>query len=391
MIRVLHITESIPASAGGTSAAFAGLVEALRTQPTRLDPRALTQALAPDDATHTMINARDGLWIWTGPRGRFRAGRLGQHAADTIDQLKPHVVHIHGLWCPDLVFAARHALRRSCRLVWQPHGMMVREAMARSRWKKQLFLALGLRSALARTDALVFTSDTERATSLQSQYAPNARPEVIPLPVRIEPDEGRLPALRAEGRARLNIPARTPLAVFVGRLHPVKRVHLTLGALAQARESVPEARLVLIGDGDGAYVEQMRSLARELGVLEAVTFAGWLSGDDKWRTIAAADALLLNSEFENFGFAAVEALDCHVPVIMTDNLSLAAPAAQAGAGLVCPSSAEALGHALATLLTSADRAAMGRAGRAWVARSFSHQVVGSALADLYESLARGAR
>lgn len=386
MLRLLHITESLPAAAGGTTAAFLGLMQALGTQQGRLAFRAVSQTLDPADDTLRQIDPRDERWVFTRPRGRFRADGLAQGAIEQIQSFKPHVVHVHGLWCPDVVAAARAAMDAGAKVVWQPHGMLVEAAMNRSAWKKRLFLALGLRKALARADAVLFTSATEHDTSRLLLLGPATRPAVVPLPVKIEPPEADLPRLHAEGRAKWKL-GDVPVIVFVGRLHPVKRVHLSVAALAEARTAHPGTKLLLVGDGDAAYEAMLREKAAQLGVADGLVFAGWLSGDDKYRALAAADALVFNSEFENFGFAAVEALLCHTPTVMTDNLSLARPSEAAGAGRVATSDPADIGGQLARLITDPRRRVMGRRGRTWVEASFSAQAVGTQLADLYESLA----
>lgn len=385
MLRVLHVTESLPASAGGTTAAFLGLMQALGTQTERLEFRAVSQTLTPDDDTLKHIDPRDPRWVFTGPRGGFRPGALAADAAAQIRAFKPDVVHVHGLWCPDVVAAADAALGFGARLVWQTHGMLVEAAMRRSAWKKWIFQRMGMARTFKAAHAVVFTSGTEHDTSRLIMLGAKTRPAVIPLPVKIEPAEHELPRLHAEGRAKWSL-GDSPTAVFVGRLHPVKRVDLSVGALAEARAMHPQARLLLVGDGEADYAAMLRAKASQLGVLDGLIFAGWLSGEDKYRAMAAADALVFNSEFENFGFAAVEALLCGTPTVMTDNLSLAKPAANAGAGLVARSDPGDLGGQLARLMTDPQRRVMGLRGRAWVEASFSARAVGAQLADLYEAL-----
>jgi glycosyltransferase involved in cell wall biosynthesis len=389
MLRVLHMAESIPAASGGTSTAFVGLLAALRTQAGGVELRAVTQRLAPGDKMLSSINPADTMWTWTGPKGGLRPGALGWGARDVIRSFRPDVVHLHGLWCADLVAAANAGRRAGAKIVWQPHGMLVHAALAHSALKKKIFLMLGLGGALKRADAVIFTSPIEASTSNVGLINPAGVHAVVPLPVRIEPEEAALPALRREGRAKFGLDPAAPVIVFVGRLHPVKRVDLTVAAFAAVRRSLPAARLLLVGEGDAAYVEGLRQQARQAGVVEAIVFAGWLDGADKFRALAAGDVLVFNSQFENFGFAAVEAMNCHTPVVMTENLSLAAPAAAAGAGLSVASDPESLARGLVTVLNDPQRAAMGRRGRAWVEATFSHSVLGAQLVELYTRLARG--
>src|SRR5207248_1872486 len=99
--------------------------------------------------------------------------------------------------------------------------------------------------------------------------------------------------------------------VFAGRLTSQKALPIALQALAR----VPEARLVLVGDGP-----MRASLEREascLGVTERVRFAGAHSRDEVLRLFAGASAALLTSDWENLPHAAVEALAVGTPVLST--------------------------------------------------------------------------
>lgn len=99
--------------------------------------------------------------------------------------------------------------------------------------------------------------------------------------------------------------------VFVGRLTEQKALPVALAALAR----LPEARLVLVGDGpERAALEQV---ARAEGVTERVEFLGSLSRDDALRYAAGASASLLSSAWENLPHSAVEALSVGTPVVAT--------------------------------------------------------------------------
>jgi glycosyltransferase involved in cell wall biosynthesis len=402
MLRVVHVTESIAASAGGTSTAFVELVESLLTQPDRVSVRALTTHLpASDEAANWIAHHSAGTWAFAPGAGRFKGGALAAAATAMMDAGEVDVVHLHGLWLADLVDIARAARRRGIPVVWQPHGMLVQAALARSRMKKTAFrMMTGAGRALRSSAAAVFTSETERDTSRLSWLGSRTRREVVPLPVPVAMRDDQLAAVRRAGRKRWLAddeadPGRTlvngspqpdlntPLLVFMGRLHPVKRLELAIPALALVRRHSPTARLLLIGDGDPVYAQGLRDLARSHGVEDALVFAGWLNGPDKWQALAAGDTLLIQSEFENFGYAIVEALVAGTPVVATDNLSLAAAVAEVGAGQTACATPEGIAAAISELLARGDRQEMGLRGRRWVEANFSREAVGSQLVDLY--------
>jgi glycosyltransferase involved in cell wall biosynthesis len=94
--------------------------------------------------------------------------------------------------------------------------------------------------------------------------------------------------------------------VFVGRLTRQKALHTALEAI----ELVPQARLVLVGDGP-----ERAELERLAG--DRVEFRGVLPRDEALRVVAGAEAGLLSSDWENLPHSAVEALSVGVPVVST--------------------------------------------------------------------------
>jgi glycosyltransferase involved in cell wall biosynthesis len=103
-----------------------------------------------------------------------------------------------------------------------------------------------------------------------------------------------------------------PIALYAGRLHRFKAVHLAIRSLALAHEW----RLVVVGDGPER--ERLRSLARSLGVSERVEFRPALPQPELWQLMATADAFVLPSLKEGGGFAAAEAAALGLPVVAFD-------------------------------------------------------------------------
>lgn len=93
-----------------------------------------------------------------------------------------------------------------------------------------------------------------------------------------------------------------PLLVAVGRLAPQKGYPIMLRALAEVRRQVP-ARLLVLGDGEQR--DALAGLARQLGLEEAVRFAGFV--DNPFPYMRAASAYVLSSHWEGFPFVLVEA------------------------------------------------------------------------------------
>ncbi|MBA2702965.1 MAG: N-acetyl-alpha-D-glucosaminyl L-malate synthase BshA [Blastocatellia bacterium] len=111
-------------------------------------------------------------------------------------------------------------------------------------------------------------------------------------------------------RAALS-PAGEPLLVHVSNFRPVKRPVDCVEILARVRAKGITARLVMVGDGSERTNVEHR--ARCLKVYDQCVFVGKQPKIVDY--LSAADVLLLPSEQESFGLAALEAMACEVPVI----------------------------------------------------------------------------
>lgn len=393
-ISVLHMIDSVKSSAGGTSTAFVEIVESLRAQPD-IHARAVSALPPPGDEIPSAAASRaQGGWTLGGDKGRLFPGSLTSVAIAALESEPTDIIHFHGIWGSDVVALAARAQAQGTAVIWHPHGMLVREALTHSRAKKAIFKVVsGMPRVMSRSAALIWTSEGERSGSDLSIFGSaqdTIRQAVIPLPVPIDLSPDQRVAFRAHGRAAMGVGPEVPVVVFVGRMHPVKRVDLTIRAFAHARRQ-SGAKLVLVGGGDAEYTTAMQALAQELGVLKHITFAGWQSGQTKWTTLCTADVLMINSQFENFCYALVEGLIAEVPAVMSDNLAMAAQVQAAGAGLQAPGNGAALGEALARMLAMPveQRHAMGRTGRAWVRANFGREVIGQQLAEVYRQVMAG--
>ena len=103
------------------------------------------------------------------------------------------------------------------------------------------------------------------------------------------------------------------IIIHISNFRPVKRIRDVVRVFAGINEELP-AHLLLVGDGPERSVAQQ--LAEKLGVAERVHFLG--KQECVVQLLSVADLLLLPSEKESFGLAALEAMACGVPVVATD-------------------------------------------------------------------------
>lgn len=102
------------------------------------------------------------------------------------------------------------------------------------------------------------------------------------------------------------------LLIHLSNFRPVKRVTDCIQIFARVVKEVP-AHLLLVGDGPDRSQAEM--LASSLGICENIHFLG--KQDSVSELLPLADLMLMPSELESFGLAALEAMACRVPAIAT--------------------------------------------------------------------------
>lgn len=186
-------------------------------------------------------------------------------------------------------------------------------------------------------------------------------------------------------RARHGIAADRPVALFVGRVAHEKNIGFLLKAVDHARRTLPEALLIVAGDGPAR--DALRAQAARLELADNVLFLGYLDRHGELPgCYAAADLFVFASRTETQGLVLLEAMAAGTPLLALAEMGtrdILEPAASAHIG---PDDVAAFGARMAQLL--ADRAALaarGEAARA-DARRWSAQAMGERLAGLYGEL-----
>lgn len=202
---------------------------------------------------------------------------------------------------------------------------------------------------VARRARLVIVPSEYLKRIVNAWGVPVSRIEVVPNAVALR-DGGHIP------KAMEALPH--PRVIAVARLVPWKGIDGLIDAVAQARETGATASLVIIGEGPERA--RLEARARER-LRDGFVFTGTLSPEDVHAALHASDIFVLNSSYEGFPHALVEALVAGLPVVATD--AGGTGEALADGGLRLPTGdTDALGRALITVVTDeAERARLKRA------------------------------
>lgn len=186
--------------------------------------------------------------------------------------------------------------------------------------------------------------DVARRTTVWSAVQPPA----LPTP-------GRLAALRHD----LGFTSDDFVVACVGRLVPAKDHATLLTGLAAVQHSVPNVRLLLIGDGP--LDRHLRAMVAALGLDNSVTFLG--HRDDVDELLAMSNLFALTSRIEGLPYALLEAAAVGTPILATRVGAIPYVFNDKSALLLDPGDPKSVAAALRDAATNADKLAL-RAARA---------------------------
>jgi glycosyltransferase involved in cell wall biosynthesis len=104
--------------------------------------------------------------------------------------------------------------------------------------------------------------------------------------------------------------------VFIGRSVFYKNLEVVISSFKEVTQKLPEAKLVIIGDGPMRH--RWERMVSELNLNQNIKFTGYIPQEKKVELLSKCSALLLPSLFEGFGLVLLEAFAMSKPVLVAD-------------------------------------------------------------------------
>ncbi len=371
---------------GSTANSGAGVAMALHSLTCALQQRPGTAVEVFSMASSDVVN--DGDWAGAklhhhevrGPASFAYAPGLSR----SLSSRPIDLLHLHGLWMYCSVATRLWAIRSGRPCLISPHGMLDPWALANSGWKKKIARRLYENANLRHAACLHALCEPERQAIRDCGLTgpicmiPNG---VVPAP------EVRPPS--PEWRRAL--PPQARVLLYLGRLHPKKRLLELLQAWHLAGPSNPVGasawHLVIAGPGPADYVHRLQRRIAQLGLAERVRLIGPQYGLCKQATLAAADAFVLPSLSEGMPNAVLEAWAWSLPALMTPHCNLP-EGFVAGAALRIEPEPAGIAAGLRALFALSEEScrAMGRQGRDLVSARFTWTRVAAEFGSVYRWL-----
>lgn len=371
-IRILRVIARM--NVGGPALQISGLARQL--DPARFEQRILCGQLEDGEADWLTLRAPDvdvvrvpGLArsIGAGRELRALAG-----IAQEVTRFQPHVVHTHAAKAGVLgrLAATLRTPSRRPATVHTFHGHLLHGYFGPA---GTAAVRTAERTLARRTTRLIAVGEQVRDELLAAGVGKPEQYTVVPPGLELPPGPPR-----AQARAMLGLPPDVPVVAYVARLTGIKRPDRLLATARLLRARVPDAVVVVVGDGPLAQVTRQEAQALD----GAVRFTGWRA--DVETVYAAADLALLTSDNEGTPVSLIEAGLCGVPCVSTRVGSVAEVVTDGITGLLTAPRAEDLAEAVARLLHDPRlRLEMGAAARRHTHAKFSLSRLVNDHTDLY--------
>jgi glycosyltransferase involved in cell wall biosynthesis len=297
------------------------------------------------------------------------------------------LVHVHSIFTYPVHVAYREALAAGIPLVLRPCGILHRYSLRRSPWRKRAYLAAWGGTLRRACTAWHYTSEKESTESWpwDSSFR-------FVLPNGIEPEDYALSRTEARAMVRHTWPqlGGSPYVLYLGRLHPKKRVDLLLEAfLAGAPRRF---KLLVAGPDECGLWEGLAARFLQKASPERVVRVQTVAGLKKIALLAGASLFALPSEHENFGNAALEALAAGTPVLLSPHVDLAEAVTAAGLGETAALDVASWRDRFSALLLEGEvRADFAESSRQWVSDHYSWAKTVTQLTEHYRIVCRSPR
>ena len=242
---------------------------------------------------------RDGYHIWYYSPGTMTYKKV----KSVIAEINPDKIYLNSMFSN--MIKPMVAAYMSGRLIVAPRGMLRRSALVVKPIKKLIYLRLLKLMGLA--PYLSFHSTGEDETKDIKRFFPKAKRIVLAPNLPVAVNKNLIQSEKATGKLRI---------VFVGRLHPIKKLDFLLEALVRAKGDI--ALDIVATREDADYWRKCKKLISKLQFKVDIESYIDLPHAKIKPLLEKAHLFVLPTEGENFGHAIFEALAVGCPVLISD-------------------------------------------------------------------------
>lgn len=287
-MKVIHYIASIDKSGGGTTEYMRLLSKVFRNET--------SLSIATGISKNPIII--EGVPVKFFNNNILRWFSLIKEFRTFLENEKPDIVHINGIWSPQNWGFQKVAQELNIKVVMSPHGMLEPWIVQHNPLKKKVALFLFQNKAIKKANHIHATAQMEKDSIRKLGFLNK---------ITIIPNGIDLSEIKSTKEHY-----GTHKMVFLSRIHPKKGIEILLEAWRNC--DTKGWTLEIAGNGDATYIANLSHSAQDLN---NVHFVGAVYKEAKWNFLRSADVMVLPTYSENFGIVVAEALAVGVPVITT--------------------------------------------------------------------------
>lgn len=221
------------------------------------------------------------------------------------------MVHIHSFWSKFVFFLIIISKFNRKKIVITPHGMLRRRDCQNDKFK--LFLLKFIKYIFLDVDYFQFLTEEEKLDTVD--YI-SKKSKYIIQSNWVRKINNNFAYKSKYNKELFNI-------VFLGRIHPVKRIDFQIKLISLLNEENINCNLNIIGPiSDQNYYEQLKELANRFNISNQIKFLGPIYNQEKFAYIKYSDCCLLTSKHESNSMSALEIMQSAAILIASKECSL---------------------------------------------------------------------
>lgn len=292
------------------------------------------------------------------------------------------VVQIHGLYTFPSFISGILCRLKNIPYIITPFGTLTQFIRNKNKIIKSIYWIIFEKSNFDHANFIHYKSAEEMKQSHKPMRI-HANPIVIPNGLNLN-DYLPLPR-KSEFLKEFPVLRGKKIILFLNRIAFQKGLDILIPAFADVVTKRNDICLVIAGSSEDGYDKTVEQLAKTYDIEDRIIFTGNLEGKRKLGAFASADIFVLPSYMENFGTSVVEAMACHLPVIISNQVFIWKEILDAGIVIKCDKNE--LTKAIIHLIDNPNIGKkMGANGNRLVEMNYSWQRVTKQMIEVYSKI-----
>jgi glycosyltransferase involved in cell wall biosynthesis len=262
----------------------------------------------------------------------------------------------------------------------RPLGQLCEWSLQQGKLKKNIYLKLIEKTNIVGAKILHLTAKQEQRelNLLNWNLSSFVLPHGLNMPIK-------LANARETLHQMLSIPLKTPIILFLSRLHTKKGLDYLIPALSKLHHQ--DFVFVLAGSGDPEYEAELDRLLQKNNLCDRTYKLGFVEGEKKDICLQGADLYALTSHSENFGVSVLEALASGTPALVTKGVALSELVEKQNLGWVVDLDVEVISNSIQDFLNNPDIAKQkGNRARQFILENYAWDKIVLKMISIYKGI-----